>query len=223
MDSLIKTRVERENEALVPSKRCQGGRKTKKRHIRDAICICETEDDSSSVSLVSTFTSRLCSLRIRWCAPRKTTKPGPPTRGIEQQKTASPVRGASTKRETEYQAARTLSRVELKHCSYQILWQRRPLFQPQHHSGCPTLGDLLRRGRDSSSRNTFVVLNVLQIQEPQRSHGSQPHVAHGSEAWWPAAHSLKRRPARCFCSNRLAPCCCVLLNYGENPRGRPHG
>ena len=113
----------------------------------------------------------------------------PPTRGIELQKTASPARGASTKRETQYQAARTLSRVELKPCSYQILWQRRLLFQPQHHSRRPTLGDLLRRGRDSSNRNAFVVLNVLQIQEPQRSHGSQLHVAHGSEAWWPAAHS----------------------------------
>ena len=40
------------------------------------------------------------------------------------------------------------------------------LFQPQHRCRCTTLEDMLRRGRGSSSKNAFVVLNVVQIQQP---------------------------------------------------------
>ena len=46
-------------------------------------------------------------------------------------------------------------------------WRRNPL-EPQHHRQCPTLEDLLSRGRESN-RNTFVVLNVAGSRRNLRS------------------------------------------------------
>ena len=81
------------------------------------------------------------------------------TREIVQQRNVTLARDASAKRSTEYRAIRTLCTT----CSWEILRQRRPLLQPQHQRWCHTLGDLLRLGRDNSHKNTFAVLNVVQI------------------------------------------------------------
>ena len=96
---------------------------------------------------------------------RRDTRGQPHPRGIEQQKNALLARDVSTKRETRYWAFRTLWHCEVLTGAYQTLRQRRSLLQLQHHHRCQTLGDFLSRGRDSN-RNTFVVLNVVQILQP---------------------------------------------------------
>ena len=54
------------------------------------------------------------------------------------------------------------------------------LFQPQHHRRCPTLGGLLRRGCDSSKKNTFVVFDVVQIRE----HSEEPRTTASCCTWF---------------------------------------
>ena len=80
------------------------------------------------------------------------------TETAQQQNNATPASDVSTKQETQCRAARTPSRGGFEACKYQILRQRRPLFQPQHRGRCPTLGDLLTRGRNSSLENTLCAM-----------------------------------------------------------------
>ena len=125
-----------------------------------------------------------------------------PTRGIEQQKNALLARDVSTKRVTQYRAVRTLSGTS---SSQLILRQRRPLFEPQHHHRCQTLEKLLSCGRDSSNRNTFVVLNGSRSCSLQNIHGPRPHAAHGPEEAreTTACTAAPSRPCR-LCCNQVA-------------------
>ena len=85
-----------------------------------------------------------------------------------------------TYRVTQYQAVRTLRNIECTTYIYQILRQRRLLLQPQHHHRCQTLEDPLSRGRDSSNRNSFVVLSVVQILQPSE----EPRTTASCSTWF---------------------------------------
>ena len=118
-----------------------------------------------------------------------------------KQKNATLAKGESTKRETPHQAARSSSHNEFGTCSWQTLRQRTSLFQSQHHRRCPFRDD-------GTATGIFSLCSLWhRSRSLQRNRGPSSHVTHGSEAWWPAAHSKKVAQLR-----QLDHAACVLCN-----------
>ena len=119
---------------------------------------------------------------------REARNPGP---AIRERSSSQRSASVSTKRGTQYWAVRTLLCVEFTICRCQILWQCRPLLQPQHQHRCQTLPDL-KRAATSATRIPSLCSTRSRSFSLQKRIGPRPHAAHGSEARGTTTHPRKR-------------------------------
>ena len=128
------------------------------------------------------------SRRIRWCACGRRTRDQLCT-GETEQKNVAHAKHASTRRETQHQAAKTPPREELKTCSCQIHRQRRTLVQPptadaqfsKTHSAAITTATDYRRcaqcGSDSEAYTENSDHGLMMHVGPWRSAAVSPSFA----------------------------------------------
>ena len=103
-------------------------------------------------------------LHGRW---QECAKPSASRARKESRRKKNPPRVAHqlTRRETQYQGARTPSREEFRICNGQIFQQRSPPAQSEPRHLCPTPGDPLNNDHDTNEL-TFDALNVVLTRVP---------------------------------------------------------